>query len=107
MCCSAAAATHLSLLALQVSFFEHKGDMSSKTSLPWIADSNEKFCKRHGYSLEEFEGWREQWLQSERVKEYGLDKPREAAGFMRQAARQRGSKARVAARRQQVLGGAG
>ena len=86
---------------------EHHGDMRFKAGLSWIIWSDKNLCKRHGYSLEVFEGWREQWLQSERAKEYGLDKPREAAGFMRQAARQRGSKARVAARRQQVLGGAG
>ena len=106
MCCSIVAATHLSLLALQVSFSENKGDMRFKTGLSWIMFSNKMFCKRYGYSLEEFEGWREQWLQSERAKEYGLDKPGAAAGAMRQAARQRGRKAKVAAKRQQVLGGA-
>ena len=106
MCCSIVAATHLSLLALQVSFSENKGDMRFKTGLSWIMFSNKMFCKRYGYSLEEFEGWREQWLQSERAKEYGLDKPRVRGVDRMSAARQRGSKARVAARRRQVLGDA-
>ena len=105
MCCSIVAATHLSLLALQVSFSENKGDMRFKTGLSWIMFSNKMFCKRYGYSLEEFEGWREQWLQSERAKEYGLDKPRAASVDRMMAARQQGRKARVAAKRQQALGG--
>ena len=68
--------------------------------------SDKKFCQWYGCSLEVFKGWRKHWLQSERAKEYGLDTPR-AAGVDRMiAARQRGSKASVAARRKEALGGA-
>ena len=85
---------------------EHHGDMRFKAGLSWIIWSDKNLCKRHGYSLEVFEGWREQWLQSERAKEYGLDKPRIEGVDRMNAARQRGNKARVAARRKQALGGA-
>ena len=91
---------------LQASFMENKGDMRVKAGLSWIMFSNKMFCEQYGYSLEVFEGWREQWLQSERAKEYGLDKPRIEGVDRMNAARQRGNKARVAARRKQALGGA-
>ena len=89
---------------LQVFFMEHTGDMRFKAGLSWIILSDKRFCKQHGCSLEVFNGWKEQWLQSERVKEYGLDKARVTGVDRMMAARQRGSKARVAAIRQQVLG---
>ena len=54
---------------LQVSFMEQKGDTHFKATLIWIAASDEKFCQRYGYSLEEFQAWEAQWLQSERARE--------------------------------------
>ncbi|GAB4822697.1 hypothetical protein N2152v2_009743 [Parachlorella kessleri] len=90
----------------KVSFMEHKGDTHYKATLTFIKDADEKFCQRYGYSLAEFEAWEAQWLRSERAREYGLDKAREPSIGKLQAARQKGSKARVAARRKQRLAGA-
>ena len=89
---------------LQVSFMEQKGDTHFKATLIWIAASDEKFCQRYGYSLEEFQAWEVQWLQSGRAREYGLDVQKDGTAGMH-AARQRGRKASVAARRQRRLAG--
>ncbi|GAB4822696.1 hypothetical protein N2152v2_009742 [Parachlorella kessleri] len=90
----------------KVSFMEHKGDAHYKASLSWMVDSDDKFCQRYKYSLVEFRAWEAQWLRSERAREYGLDKARVSGMERALAARQKGSKARVAARRKQRLAGA-
>ncbi|GAB4813219.1 hypothetical protein N2152v2_000265 [Parachlorella kessleri] len=87
----------------RASFLERKGDPRVRTTLSWIICSDNVLCQKYRYSLEEFAGWEEEWVQSKRAKEYGLDTPAER-GFKRaQAARDRGRRASVAARRQQVL----
>ncbi|GAB4813218.1 hypothetical protein N2152v2_000264 [Parachlorella kessleri] len=91
----------------RASFLERKGDPRVRTTLSWITPSDTGFCQRYGYSLEEFVGWEEEWVQSERVRKYGLDTPAETGLMKAHAARDRGRRARVAARRQQVLGDEG
>ena len=84
---------------------ERKGDTHFNTTLSWIAGSDDRFCERYGYSLAEFKAWEGQWLQSERAREYGLDKPRMSSMQKAQAARQKERKSQVAARRKQWLAG--
>jgi hypothetical protein len=87
----------------QVSFMEHRGHTHYEAGLAWIRMTNEKFCKAYGYGMEEFQGWEQEWQQSERAVQYGLDKPRAANMSRAQAARQKRHRAKVAARRQQVI----
>ncbi|GAB4813244.1 hypothetical protein N2152v2_000290 [Parachlorella kessleri] len=87
----------------RVSFMEHKGDTHHEATLTWIMRSNKSFCEKFGYSLAEYEGWREQWVRSERARQYGLDKDEEPGIVRAQQARERRRKARVAARREEVL----
>ena len=62
-----------------------------------------RFCERYKYSLAEFEGWREQWVRTERARQYGLDKAKEPGLARAHQARERRNRARVAARRERVL----
>ncbi|GAB4813253.1 hypothetical protein N2152v2_000299 [Parachlorella kessleri] len=87
----------------RVSFMEHKGDTHHKATLTWLAWNDKKFCDKYGYSVTEYEGWREQWVRSERARQYGLDKVKEPGMARAQQARQRRFKAKVAARREEVL----
>jgi hypothetical protein len=81
---------------------EHKGDTHYNGDLSWIAFSTTRFCKAYGYSPEEFEGWEQEWQQSERAVQYGLDKRPASTMSRAQAARHTRRKAKVAARRQLV-----
>ena len=83
---------------------QHKGSSQYLAGLAWICDTDEEFCQRYEYSLEEFQAWEVQWLQSGRAREYGLDVQKDGTAGMH-AARQRGRKASVAARRQRRLAG--
>ncbi|GAB4813248.1 hypothetical protein N2152v2_000294 [Parachlorella kessleri] len=56
---------------------------------------------RYGYSLAEYVGWREQWVGSERARLYGLAKEPGMARAHR--ARDKRGRAKVAARREEVL----
>ena len=82
---------------------EHKGDTHHKATLTWILWSDKRFCEDYGYSLAEFEGWREQWVRSERARQYGLDKAKEPVSVRAQQARDRRLRAKVAARRERML----
>ena len=75
-----------------------------KTSLAWVATSDKRFCKRYGYSSEEFKAWEVQWLQTKRVRDYGLVRGGDGGIEGMLAARQRGHKAWVAGIREPVLG---
>ncbi|GAB4813252.1 hypothetical protein N2152v2_000298 [Parachlorella kessleri] len=87
----------------RVSFMEQKGDIYHKATLSWISWSDTRFCERYRYSTEEYEGWREQWVHSERARLYGLDKA-DVPGMARALqARDRRNRAKVAARREEVL----
>ena len=54
-------------------------------------------CERYKYSLAEFEGWREQWVRTERARQYGLNKAEESGIARAIQARDRRRKAKVAA----------
>ena len=56
-----------------------------------------RFCERYKYSLAEFEGWREQWVRTERARQYGLNKAEESGIARAIQARDRRRKAKVAA----------
>ena len=85
-------------------FHGAQGDTHHKATLSWVGWSDKRFCEEYGYSLAEFEGWREPWVLSMRARQYGLDKAREPWIARAQQARQRGNRAKVAARRERVLG---
>ncbi len=91
-------------MLLQASFLERKGDPRVRTARSWILYSDKLFCQLYRYSLEEYAVWEEEWVKSKRAKEYGLDMPAEPGFKKAHAARDRGRRDRVAARRQQVLG---
>ena len=84
---------------------EYKGSSQYHAGLSWIAITDAAFCQRYGYDQAEYEGWRSQWLQSGRAREYGLNVQAEGIMARRHAARDRGRKASVAARRQRRLAG--
>ncbi|GAB4822694.1 hypothetical protein N2152v2_009740 [Parachlorella kessleri] len=90
----------------KVSFMDYKRDTHYKASLSWVTFSDENFCQHYKYSPAEFKAWEGQWLQSERAREYGLDKAQEPGVRRFQAARHEGRKAQVTARRKQRLTGA-
>ncbi|GAB4813232.1 hypothetical protein N2152v2_000278 [Parachlorella kessleri] len=87
----------------RLSFMEQKGDVHHKSTLSWVGCSDKQFCAKYQYSAAEFEGWREQWVCSERARQYGLDKAEEPGMARAQQARERRRKAGVAARREKVL----
>ncbi|GAB4813249.1 hypothetical protein N2152v2_000295 [Parachlorella kessleri] len=87
----------------RVSFMELKGDKHHKDTLTWLVWSDKNFCAKYGYNAAEYGGWREQWVCSERARQYGLDKADEPAFARAQQARQRRLRAKVAARREEVL----
>ena len=81
---------------------EGKGCQLPLRSMAFINPSAKDFCKRHGYSLAEFQSpeWEQRWQASERAVRYGLDQPAESGAARRQARRDKGRKAKVAAQRQ-------
>ena len=81
---------------------EGKGWQLPLGSMAFITRSAKDFCKRHGYSLAEFESaeWEERWRASERAVRYGLDQQAESGAARMQARRNKARKAKVAARRQ-------
>ena len=95
----------LCLLCAQVSFMQHQASSQYVAGLSWICSSDADFCKRCGASLEDFRSWEVEWLQSERAREYGLTVQAASMAAKMHAARQRGRKASVAARRQRRLAG--
>ena len=89
--------------AVQVSVMEYKGDTHHKSTLTWLVLSDKKFSEKYGYSLAELEEWGKQWVCSERARQYGLDKAKEPGMARAHQARQRRRRAKVAARRQNLL----
>ena len=86
-----------------MSFIERKGGAHHKATLSWVAWTSERFCKVYEYDPKEFEEWREQWVRSERARQYGLDKAKEPGIARAQRARMMRFRAKVDASRERVL----
>ncbi|GAB4813229.1 hypothetical protein N2152v2_000275 [Parachlorella kessleri] len=95
--------TSLKKVDYRVSFIENKGDTHHENTLTWVPWGNERFCEVYKYDLDEYEGWREQWMQSKRATQYGLHKAKETGMARALQARKRRFRAKVDARREQLL----